>query len=160
MDIVFESDDIVFAKVSKDLIDDYLIMINDNEHVNKFIGSLSSSITKEQEEKWIEKKLLNQECVYSMMEKKTNKFIGNIELMDKTDKDAELGIAITYQMQDKGYGTKAIQALINYSFNELKLERIHLRTKPFNLRAIHVYKKIGFKEYNKDSNHLYMEIFK
>ena len=160
MNKVFESINISFAKISEELIDDYLIMINDYENVDKYLGGEYSTYTKEQEEAWVKCKLEENALIFSMIDKNTNKFIGNIELMNPTSDTAELGIAITANMQNKGYGKEAIKAFLDYSFQTLKLNRVFLRTRLFNLRAIHVYKMCGFKEYKRDDEHLFMEIFK
>ena len=93
-----------------------------------------------------------------MIEKKSNEFIGNIELMEVNDTEKELGIAINHQMQNKGYGKEAISTILNYGFNELKLKKIILRTRVYNARAIHVYQECGFKEYKRDDEHIFMEI--
>ena len=63
-------------------------------------------------------------------------------------------------MQDKGYGSEAIKAVLEYGFNTLNLDKITLRVFPNNARAIHVYKKCGFVEYKQDENHIYMEVYK
>ena len=93
-----------------------------------------------------------------MIEKETNEFIGNIEFMDIIDNKTELGIAITKEKQDKGFGTEAIKKTIDYGYNTLGLKRIFLKVYPTNLRAIHVYKKCGFLEYQRTEQDIYMEL--
>lgn len=154
----FESDNINFIEVSELLINDYLIMVNDYENVNRFISGLSQSYTEEQEIKWVQEKLEEKAPVFSMIEKKSSRFIGNIELMDLTETEGELGIAITAEMQNRGYGTEAILALIEYGINRLGLKKIYLRTNHNNARAIHVYEKCGFREYKRNDEHVFMEV--
>ena len=155
---IFESDRISFVEVSELLIDDYLIMINDYENVNRFIGGGDKVYTEENEISWIREKLEEKAVVFSMIEKESGSFIGNIELMDVSDFSGELGIALTAGMQNKGFGTEAVSAMIRYGTEQLGLKRICLRTRPYNLRAIHVYEKCGFKEYNRTDDHVFMEI--
>ena len=95
-----------------------------------------------------------------MIERESGRYIGNIELMDVKDGQAELGIALTYAMQDKGFGTEAVTALTEYGLGELGLERIYLRTSPTNHRAIHVYLKCGYREVRRTADHVYMEMRK
>ena len=64
--IIFESNNIYFVKVSLDLIDDYLKMVNNHE-VSKFISLKSRSFTYEDEIKWVENKLNNNNVVFSMI---------------------------------------------------------------------------------------------
>ena len=155
---VFESGRISFVEVSKLLVNDYLIMVNDYENVNRFIGGMSKVFTEEQEIGWVQEKLVENAPVFSMIEEKSRRFIGNIELMDLTDTEGELGIAITAEMQNQGYGTEAVSAMVQYGFNHFGLTRIFLRTSPGNVRAIRVYEKCGFREYNRTDNHVCMEI--
>jgi len=46
--IIFESDNIYFVKINKDLIDDYLKMVN-NPEVSKFISLENRSFTYDEE---------------------------------------------------------------------------------------------------------------
>ncbi len=155
---IFESADIAFVEVSERLIPDYLVMVNDTQHVSRFIGGQHEPYTAAQEESWVRGKLAEKAQVFSMIEKKTGDYIGNIELMDVNDTEKELGIAITAAKQDKGYGTQAIKALTAYGFETLGLQRITLRTRFFNARAIRVYDKCGFKEYGRTEDHICMEL--
>ena len=72
----------------------------------------------------------------------------------------ELGIAITAAMQDKGYGTEAIPAMVRYGMDTLGLRRIFLKVYPDNARAIRVYEKCGFREYDQTADDVFMEIVK
>ena len=157
---IFESENIRFVEVTELLVKDYLILVNDYENVNRYIGSKNKTYTEEQEIRWVQKKLVENAPVYSMIEKKTGEFIGNIELMNVQDSSAELGIAITADKQNLGYGTEAVLALTQYGLNQLGLERILLRTNPKNSRAIHVYEKCGYREYDRTEEHIYMEVTK
>ena len=156
---LFESDHISFVEVSELLVKDYLSMVNDNENVNRFIGGKTKSITEEQELAWVREKIEEKAPIYSMIEKESGKFIGNIELMGMTDSEGELGIAINGEMQNRGFGTEAVLALLQYGFDHLGLNRIFLRTKTDNTRAIHVYEKCGFVEYDNTDSYISMEIF-
>ena len=155
---VFESSRIRFVEVSERLVNDYLILVNDYENVNRFIGGKRKTFTVEQELEWIHEKLREKAFVFSMIEKTGGAFIGNIELMDVKDDVGELGIAITAAMQNAGYGTEAVSALAEFAGRQLGLKRIVLRTDPQNSRAIHVYQKCGFIEYDRTDEHVYMEL--
>ena len=158
MELVFESDRICFVEVSKLLINDYLIMVNDYENFKKYIGGKKKVFTEEQEIEWVQEKREEKAPVFSMIEKSSGKFIGNIELMDMSDTEGELGIAITAETQNLGYGTEAVSSMIQYGFNHYGLQRIVLRTNPNNARAIHVYEKCGFRAYDRTDEHVSMEI--
>ena len=155
---VFESNKISFVEVSECLVNDYLTMVNDYENVNRFIGGKNKLYTVEQELQWVQKKLEENAIVFSMIDKASGRFIGNIELMDPNDSEGELGIAITAKMQNQGYGTEAVLAMVKYAIDQLGLERVFLRTNPQNARAIRVYEKCGFRKYKQVSEHVYMEV--
>lgn len=155
---IFESENIRFIEVTEELVKDYLAMVNDIEHVARFIGDRREPIAEEQEIKWVHKKLEEQAPLFSMIEKKSGAFIGNIELMDVNGAVGELGIAITAKMQEKGYGKESITAIVDYGMNRLGLKRIFLKVYPDNARAIHVYRTCGFREYDRTDKDIFMEI--
>ena len=157
---IFESDNISFVQVSESLADDYLAMVNDYDNVNRYIGGKNKSYTLEQEIAWVRKQPEEKTAVFSMLEKKSGSFIGNIEFMNLTDSEGELGIAITAQMQNKGFGSEAISAFIEYGMYHMGLKRIVLRVRPYNERAIRVYEKCGFREYGRDDDHVHMELLR
>ena len=157
---LFESDHISFVEVSELLVKDYLGMVNDYENVNRFIGGKKKAFTEEQELTWVREKLEEKAPVYSMIEKKSGRFIGNIEFMGLSETEAELGIAITGEMQNRGFGTEAVSAMVQYGFDYFGLKRVFLRTNPDNARAFHVYEKCGFVEYDRTDEHISMEIYR
>ena len=155
---LFESDRIRYVEVSEELVPDYLRMVNDLEHVGRFIGRRTEPVSEEKERKWVREKLAENATLFSMVEKNGGAFIGNIELMDLRDTEAELGIAITAAKQDRGYGTEAIRAVTGYAFDKLGLKRVFLKVYPDNSRAIRVYEKCGYREYDRTEEDVFMEI--
>ena len=160
MQPIFESPHISFIRVSESLLPDYLAMVNDIDRVARFIGRRLDPIPAEKERQWVRQKLAEKAVLFSMLEKGTGAFIGNIELMDVANGAGELGIAITAAMQDKGYGTEAIPAMVRYGMDTLGLRRIFLKVYPDNARAIRVYEKCGFREYDQTADDVFMEIVK
>ena len=158
MQPIFESPHISFIRVSESLLPDYLAMVNDIDRVARFIGRRLDPIPAEKERQWVRQKLAEKAVLFSMLEKGTGAFIGNIELMDVADGAGELGIAITASMQERGFGTEAIPALVCYGMDTLGLRRIFLKVYPDNARAIHVYEKCGFREYDRTEKDVFMEI--
>jgi diamine N-acetyltransferase len=67
--------------------------------------------------------------------------------VDLRIRKALLGISIGEAAdRDRGYGTDAMYTLLRHGFETLNLNRIYLYVFEYNLRALHVYKKIGFVE--------------
>ena len=160
MNVVFESERILYVQPSFDLIPDYLEMVNDIEHVARFIGERREPYTEEEERSYMQSKMDQHATMFSMLEKDTRQFIGNIEFMNRKDDEAEWGIVMTYKMQNKGYGKEALKRTVEYGFNELGLNRIYLGVYRDNPRAIHVYEECGFKEYDRTDVDIFMEICK
>ena len=160
MTTVFTSENIRFVRVSEELVPDYLAMVNDWERVGKLIGSRRDPIPEEKERRWVQKKLAAGASLFSMLDKDTGAFIGNIEFMDIHDGAGELGIAVTAAMQDKGYGTEAVRAMVDYGMDTLGLRRVFLKVFPDNARAIRVYEKCGFREYDRTEDDVFMGVTK
>ena len=160
MNVIFESENINYVRPSFDLVPEYLEMVNDIENVARFIGDRREPLTEKDEIDYIKNKMDNSATMFSMIEKKTNKFIGNIEFFNRVFEEAEWGIVITTKMQNKGYGTEALKRMIGYGFNEGGFRRIYLGVYVDNPRAIHVYEQCGFKEYDRTDVDVFMEIIK
>lgn len=142
---VFDSERIDYVKVDPNLINDYLELINDVE-IQKFIGDNAPfTISFDQEMNWVKESMQNDKNVFSMIEKGTNEFIGNIEIKPQVDNKSELGISITRDKQDKHFGTEAMNRIVKYAYEVLKLDEVHLNVHKDNPRAIKCYENCGFK---------------
>lgn len=74
--------------------------------------------------------------------------IGTVELGFINYKKMECRICrflIGEEYRNKGYGSQISNYLIDYAFNELKMERVLLNVSPSNSSAIKCYEKVGFK---------------
>ena len=160
MNVIFESENIIYVRPSFDLVPQYLEMVNDIENVAKFIGERRTLLTEQEEIDYIKDKMDKDATMFSMLEKDTREFIGNIEFFNRVDDEAEWGIVITTNKQNKGYGKEALLRSVEYGFNELNLRRIYLSVYANNPRAIHVYENCGFKEYDRTDVDIFMEILK
>ena len=77
-------------------------MVNDIE-VQKYISHKRKTYKLDDEIEWIKSKLEENDIIFSMIEKDTNEFIGNIEIMEIRNNIGEIGIAITPKKQNKHY---------------------------------------------------------
>lgn len=86
--------------------------------------------------------------VFMIIEAKEKKAIGYIYIdVNKKNNKAELSITIgEKKYHGRGYGTESVKEALNYIFNQLKLNRVFLKVLLFNLPAIKLYKKVGFKK--------------
>jgi len=74
--------------------------------------------------------------------------IGNVTLrdVDRENGDAEMAIVVSDKsLLGRGYGTDALNCLVDFGFGELRLERIHLHVFDYNPRAVRSYEKAGFR---------------
>ena len=74
--------------------------------------------------------------------------IGGVDLMGTSpeSRSARLGIAIGDKTRwDGGYGTDTMRAVCRFGFEMMNLHRIELEVYADNLRAQHVYEKVGFQ---------------
>ena len=142
-EIIFESKRIYFVKLTEKLVQEYLDMVNDIE-VQKYISHNRKTYELDEELEWVKSKLKENAIIFSMIEKETKEFIGNIEIMEIKNNIGEMGIAITPKKQDKHFGQEAIKRLIEYAFNDLSLDGLELNVYNFNTRGIRCYEKVGF----------------
>lgn len=87
-------------------------------------------------------------------------YIGQIDLhkIDYKNRNAVLGIVIgKKEFMGKGYGSEAIQLLLQFVFHTLNLERLELEVYAYNERAYNCYIKCGFKEEGRLRNKLFRD---
>ncbi|MEZ2327228.1 GNAT family protein [Bacillus tropicus] len=104
--------------------------------------------TREDTKKWIEA-CINRKNGYEQraITAENGIHIGWIDLknFDKTNKNAELGIAIgNKEYWGKGYGIAALYSMLHLAFFEFKLEKVWLRVDEDNFQARKSYEKAGF----------------
>jgi len=78
----------------------------------------------------------------------TGRPIGTIGLFDVDEVNGSAGMGIMIgekSLWGKGLGTDALNALLDFGFGELRLERIWLEVNDDNLRGKRSYEKCGFK---------------
>jgi RimJ/RimL family protein N-acetyltransferase len=72
--------------------------------------------------------------------------VGRIDVfeIDRTDGSAGFGLAIgEHDARGLGLGGDAVNAMLDFCFGQLRLERVWLVTDSVNVRAQHVYEKAG-----------------
>jgi len=129
-------------KLVKDLINDWDIQ----EYLNP---DTIIPLTYEDELEWFEsnRKHIEKDYSFAIRTIEDNIYLGgcgyrNVNYKNRT---CYIGIMISNkEFQNKGYGSEALDLLINYIFYEMNLRKIILMVFSNNERAIHVYKKLGF----------------
>ncbi|GIP51359.1 GNAT family N-acetyltransferase [Paenibacillus vini] len=105
--------------------------------------------TKEGISAYIERKIQDDSSVLLLIALCENdELIGDIALqdIDPYNRNCNIRIAISSLAQTgKGYGTEALNLMLDYGFGILNMHRIELNVFDYNPRALHVYEKLGFK---------------
>ncbi len=150
---------IYLSPVSIEDAEKYTKWMNDFETTD-YIGQSTKIYTIESERKFLENCSEKEEGVtLGIVKLDDNKLIGNCGLKDinVVGRTAVLGIFIgDKEERSKGYGAEAIMLLLDYGFNYLNLHEISLDVYSFNARAIKCYKKVGFKEYGRRRECIYL----
>jgi RimJ/RimL family protein N-acetyltransferase len=110
-------------------------------------------LTRDYEEEWFDALKHKEDSVYFSIllldENNLDKIIGNcaIHNIDSKNRTCTCGITIGEKdYHNKGYGTEAMEMLVEYGFNTLNMNRIGLTVYDFNIRAFKAYQKAGFIE--------------
>ncbi|HOZ01740.1 MAG TPA: GNAT family protein [Candidatus Syntrophosphaera sp.] len=143
------------------------ISIEDAERYTEWVNDLeigqfmlfSTAVYDIDQEREALKRIMRESTTFAIVEKDTNKAIGNCGLMGVSEvhRHAQFGIFIgekTYWNQ--GIGAEATLLTLDYGFNILNLNNIALEVYAFNQRAIHCYEKVGFQLVGKRRSYIYM----
>ncbi|MEZ8861859.1 GNAT family N-acetyltransferase [Vibrio sp. 10N.247.311.51] len=89
--------------------------------------------------------------------KDSGKFIGTVCLRLEGNLQASMGCAFSRETQGKGLSTEAAEALANFGFSELGVQRIYAETISKNLAAIKLCQSLGMKEEARFENHRFFK---
>ena len=95
---------------------------------------------------------LSEGQAFAIVRASDDKLLGNCSLfnINQLHQHGTLGLFIgDEEDRGKGYGTEAIQLLLEYGFRLLNLHNIMLQVFSFNGRGIRSYEKAGFKEFGR-----------
>lgn len=143
----------------------FLQPFNYDDHIFKTFGWVSNfelqrlfllrdNVVWDEHEKYFKKILTDSsQKVYAILA--NGKHIGNCGLknIDLKKNEAELWIYIGKKSeQGKGIGRFATELLIQKVFQEFGIEMIFIHVADFNIRALSMYRSIGFREVNLKNN--------
>jgi len=131
----------------KDIVEDYLRWANDAEVTHYMVLGLKPTNSEMMEKEYEKIVGDDSQIVFAMVDKKTDKHIGNAGLysINWVPRSAEVRIIIGEKsFWGKGAGPEAIGLLMEYAFEKLNLERLCLGVTDKNERAVKAYLKAGF----------------
>lgn len=124
--------------------------MNDPEVLLNLSPGIPYPITYEREKQWFESQIAMKDTYnFAIEDIETGLYIGGcgINKVDWMNRVATVGIYIGDEdFRGKGYGTEAMELLVDFIFNQMNINRIQLFVFSFNERAIRSYKKVGFVE--------------
>jgi RimJ/RimL family protein N-acetyltransferase len=139
------------APLERKHIDHFLKWFNDPEITQYLI--MYKPITRDWEEEWFNALKHRENAVFFSILlldlDDPEKIIGNCAIQDINPKNRACLCGITIgekEYQNKGYGTEAMEMLVEFVFNTLNMNRIGLSVYDFNIRAYKSYLKVGFVE--------------
>ncbi len=79
-------------------------------------------------------------------DKESLRYLGQCSLMmiDNTARHAELAVVMCPVCQNQGLGQEGVRLMLAYAFDQMNLNRVHLKVRADNERAIRCYEKCGF----------------
>ncbi len=133
-------------------------MVND-PNIEKFICGFSLPVSPKQQNDWIQSLNKSNKDIKLIVESNNGNAIGMCSLNQIDWKNRYAGIGIKLISSDairgKGIGTKVLKALIEYSFNELQLNRLEARIIEYNDASKKIFEKCGFKIEGVERNKIY-----
>lgn len=126
---------------------DVLLDIINDAATEHGLGGWSFPLSELNQEEWIKSLKPNEKILRCMIAMKgNNQAIGTAILSDLDYKNgnAEIHIKIHSTTRSKGYGTETIKLLINYAFNELRLNCIYAHINSYNEKSQNLFGKCGF----------------
>ena len=134
------------SPISLDDLEKYTEWVNDME-VGQFVLFAAGVYDVDKERATLEH-LMKHGTIFAIIEKDTNKVIGNCGIHDKSDvhRTGAFGIFIGDKSYwNQGFGTDATLLTLDYAFNILNLNSVTLDVNDFNKRGVKCYEKCGFK---------------
>jgi RimJ/RimL family protein N-acetyltransferase len=146
---MFSGELVTLGPIQREYLPHYVEWLNDWQ-VRRFLApTLPHPYTMQDEEDWFNRQRSDQDSrIFAILTRAEGKLLGNCGLhrIDWANRHATLGIFIGDQSYwSQGYGADASRTLLRYAFEEANLHRIELEVFAFNLRAIRMYEKIGFR---------------
>lgn len=144
-----EGDLVSLGPLRRDLIPLYLRWINDFG-TTRTLAIQNRPMTLEEETAWFDSKAsASGEHAFTIYERSSGGPIGNCDLfkVDFRNRRGEVGLMIGEpDARGKGYGTEAMQLLLDFAFTALGLNSVMLQYYEFNPAARRCYEKAGFHE--------------
>jgi RimJ/RimL family protein N-acetyltransferase len=139
---------VVRALEQKD-IEPYIRAFDEGESLLNLVG-YEEVPTRDRVERWLGDNWVDppelRAWEFVVADAKSDSFLGTIMLhsCDWRNKRAEVGFWIAAGARNQGFGSAALELLLDWAFRDLELERIEMIALPENERVPHIADKFGF----------------
>jgi len=125
-----------------------LALINDPD-TEMMIGGSSWPVSEVEQLRWFQKQEQRKDILRCIIAHKENgQAIGTLILTDIDSKNGTAQIHIKMSKdggRGKGYGTDAVKAIVQYAFDELRLNCIYAQILSYNIASARLFEKCGFQ---------------
>lgn len=129
---------------------------NDKEVFRYTGNTYTNVITQQMEVEWIDR-VIAKEDDYRCAILVNNVYVGNIYLTDIDGEKATYHIFVgDKNYWGKGVAKEASIQILTYAFDVLKLQYVELKVNELNVRAIQLYRCLGFEETGKANGWIHM----
>ena len=146
---MYEGNKVILTAYKKEYLKLALQYFNDYDVAKGLVRGMPLPLREEDEQKFYDKidPFSDRGYNFAILRKEDYLYIGGcgINKIDWNNSNCEVGIFLGKEFWNKGYGTDAMQVLIDFIFNNTSLNKIGLFVYEFNKRAIKSYEKCGFK---------------
>ena len=142
-----QGNSVVLRAISMEDANLLMELINDAD-TEKMLGGSSFPVSLEGQEKWIAAQTGRTDvlrCIVALVE--NGEGIGTVILSDIDTKNGVAQVHIKMDKQQgrgKGYGTDALNAIVNYAFDEMRLNCIYADVLEYNTASQKLFEKCGF----------------
>ncbi len=130
----------------------------DNEYLRLLDASPAQPRSEEMIVRWIDTATKSpNDFTFGIRLLQSDELIGWIQLdgVNWQHRTSYIGIGIgNRDFWGQGYGTEALDLMLQFAFNEINLHRVFLSVFSYNERAIHVYQKLGFQREGSYREHI------
>lgn len=140
---------VYLSPISLDDVEEYTHYVNNLKMSAGVGGVVYTGVVDYDDELKLLKKFKEMKYQFAVRKLEDDELLGDIGFnsVDTLHKTAILGIMLANEdYQHKGYGTEAMNLLLDFGFSLLNLKNIFLEVFEYNKIAYNLYKKVGFTE--------------
>lgn len=145
--MIIQGTNVVLRALSMDDVTLLLDLINDPE-TEAMLGGSSFPVSLEGQEKWIASQIGRTDILRSIVSLKgSEEGVGAVILSDIDHKNGVAQVHIKMDKQKgrgKGYGSDALEAVVRYAFEEMRLNCIYAEVLEYNTISQKLFEKCGF----------------